>query len=57
MIDLGSKNGIIRELNLRQLDIVVVPYNTSAEDILALSPDGIMISDGPGNPDDVSETI
>lgn len=57
LIDLGSKNGIIRELNLRQLDIVVVPYNTSAEDILALSPDGIMISDGPGNPDDVSETI
>lgn len=57
LIDCGSKNNIIRELNMAKLDLIVVPYNTSAQDILALSPDGIVISDGPGNPMDVQETI
>lgn len=57
LIDCGNKNEIIRELNMHGCDIIVVPYNTSAQDILALSPDGIMISDGPGNPMDVMETI
>lgn len=57
LIDLGSKNEVVRELNMRQLDITVVPYNTSAKDIMALHPDGIVLSDGPGNPENVTETI
>lgn len=57
LIDFGAKNGIVRELNLRRMDITVVPYNTSAEDIMALHPDGIMLSNGPGDPKDVPEAI
>lgn len=57
LLDFGAKNGIVRELNLRRMDITVVPYNTSAEDIMALHPDGIMLSNGPGDPKDVPEAI
>ena len=57
LIDFGMKHGILRELNKRDCDVVVVPYNTSAEDVLAWHPDGIMLSNGPGNPDDVTEGV
>lgn len=57
LIDLGMKSGILRELNGRNCDIVVVPYNISAKEILRQNPDGIMISNGPGDPVDVPETI
>lgn len=57
LIDFGAKNGIIRELNMRRMDITVVPYDTTAEDILALHPDGIMLSNGPGDPKDVPMAI
>ena len=51
------KHGILRELNKRDCDVIVVPYNTSAEEILALHPDGIMLSNGPGNPEDVEGAV
>lgn len=57
LIDFGAKNGIVRELNMRRMDITVVPHNTSAQDIMALHPDGIMLSNGPGDPKDVPEAI
>lgn len=57
LIDLGMKSGILRELNSRDCDIVVVPHNISATEILRQNPDGIMISNGPGDPTDVPETI
>ncbi len=57
LLDFGAKNGIIRELNLRRMDITVVPHDTSAKDIMALHPDGIMLSNGPGDPKDVPEAI
>lgn len=53
LIDFGMKHGILRELNKRDCDVVVVPYNTSAEEILLLKPDGVMLSNGPGDPKDV----
>lgn len=56
-IDCGIKLNIIRSLNKRGGNVIVVPYNTTAEEILALKPDGIFISNGPGNPEDVKETI
>lgn len=37
--------------------MTVVPYDTTAEEILALHPDGVMLSNGPGNPDDVPEAL
>ncbi|WP_041088941.1 carbamoyl phosphate synthase small subunit [Jeotgalibacillus soli] len=57
LVDFGMKHGILRELNQRDCDVVVVPYNTSSKDILSLHPDGIMLSNGPGNPKDVPEAI
>ncbi len=56
-IDCGIKLNIVRSLNKRGGNVIVVPYNTTAEDILALKPDGIFISNGPGDPEDVKETI
>jgi carbamoyl-phosphate synthase small subunit len=57
LMDFGMKHGILRELNKRNCDVVVVPYNTTAEDILRYKPDGVMLSNGPGNPKDVPEAI
>ncbi|MCL7746399.1 carbamoyl phosphate synthase small subunit [Halalkalibacter alkaliphilus] len=57
LVDFGMKHGILRELIARQCDVVVVPYNTSAEEILRLRPDGIMLSNGPGDPVDVPQAI
>lgn len=52
LLDFGSKLGILRELGQRDCDITVVSHNTTAEEILLLNPDGIMLSNGPGNPED-----
>lgn len=57
LMDFGAKHGIIRELSRRHCDLIVVPYNTSAESILALHPDGVMLSNGPGDPKDMVEAI
>ena len=51
------KKNILRSLNRRGCDVTVVPWNTSAEAIRALKPDGVLISNGPGDPTDVPETI
>lgn len=56
-IDYGTKRNIIRELNKRGCNVAVVPLNTRANDILALDPDGIMLSNGPGDPADNTEEI
>ncbi|GAA0299218.1 carbamoyl-phosphate synthase small subunit [Gracilibacillus halotolerans] len=53
LIDYGVKHGILRELTKRNCHVTVVPYNYSAESILRLQPDGILLSNGPGNPKDV----
>ena len=52
LVDYGAKSNIIRSLNERGCDVMVVPANTSAEDILAMAPDGVMLSNGPGDPAD-----
>lgn len=56
-IDCGMKQNIVRSLNRRGCKVIVVPWNTSAEEIKALHPDGIFISNGPGDPTDVPQTI
>ncbi len=56
-IDCGMKRNILREMSARGCRITVVPFNTSAQDILALSPDGLFVSNGPGDPEDVKDTI
>ena len=57
LIDYGKKDNIPRELAKRGCNVAVVPYNTKAEDILALNPDGIMLSNGPGDPSDNTDCI
>ncbi|MDD3371611.1 MAG: glutamine-hydrolyzing carbamoyl-phosphate synthase small subunit [Alphaproteobacteria bacterium] len=49
-IDYGAKNNILRCLVSAGCRVTVVPANTSAEDILALNPDGVFLSNGPGDP-------
>ena len=56
-IDCGMKRNIIRSLNARGCKVTALPWNTSAESIESLHPDGIFISNGPGDPADVPETI
>lgn len=50
LMDFGAKQNIIRELNSRGCNVAVMPYDTKAEDILKLGVDGIMLSNGPGDP-------
>lgn len=57
LIDYGKKDNIPRELAKRGCNVAVVPYNTKAENILKLNPDGIMLSNGPGDPSDNEECI
>jgi len=56
-IDCGMKQNILRSLVARGVKVTVVPWNTKAETIKSLNPDGLLISNGPGNPVDVPETI
>lgn len=50
LIDYGAKKNIIRELVKRDCAVTVLPADTSAEDILNIKPDGVMLSNGPGDP-------
>lgn len=50
LIDYGAKRNIIRELNKRGCTVTAVPATTTAEEILKTNPDGIMLSNGPGDP-------
>ncbi|MFD1397167.1 carbamoyl phosphate synthase small subunit [Kroppenstedtia eburnea] len=57
LMDFGAKYGIQRELIRRGCDVVVVPWDTPAEEMDRLGPDGILLSNGPGNPKDIPEAI
>lgn len=57
MIDLGLKRNIVRSLNKRGMDVYIFPAKSKYEDILAVNPDGIMLSNGPGDPKDCVEEI
>lgn len=56
-IDCGIKKNILRDMNRKGMTVTVVPWNTTGKEILDLNPDGIFISNGPGDPTDVAETI
>lgn len=56
-IDCGIKLNIVRKLNEKGCNVTVVPYNTSAEEIMKMRPDGLFLSNGPGNPEDVAPVI
>ncbi|NLZ49222.1 MAG: glutamine-hydrolyzing carbamoyl-phosphate synthase small subunit [Clostridiales bacterium] len=57
VVDFGVKNSIIKSLKDRDCDITIVPYNTSYKELRNLNPDGVLLSNGPGNPKLVPEGI
>ena len=50
LLDYGAKRNIVRELQKRGCTVTVLPATTSAEEILAADPNGVMLSNGPGDP-------
>ncbi|MFR7523287.1 MAG: carbamoyl phosphate synthase small subunit [Ruminococcus sp.] len=57
LLDLGAKNNIARSLHQRGCQVTIYPASTLAEEILADRPDGIMLSNGPGDPKECTEII
>lgn len=55
LVDFGAKRGIVQELLDRKLKVTTVPSFTEADEIKALDPDGIMLSNGPGDPSILTE--
>ena len=55
--DFGLKRNILRMLTAAGCDVMVVPASTSAAEALALSPDGVFLSNGPGDPEPVSYAV
>ncbi len=56
-IDCGIKYNIIRLMNQKGCNVTIVPYDTTAEEILAFNPDGVFLSNGPGDPLNVTPVI
>ena len=56
-IDCGMKQNIVRSLNGRGCNVTVFPWNTSMEEVERWKPDGIFLSNGPGDPTDVGPVI
>jgi len=56
-IDLGIKRMLLRRLSSLGLDVTVVPSATSASDILAANPDGVFVSNGPGDPEPLEGAV
>ncbi len=50
LVDYGVKHSILRELAARDCNTIVLPYTATAKDILRLKPDGVLLSNGPGDP-------
>ena len=57
LMDFGAKHNIGRELVKRGCNLTVVPAHTTADEIKAMNPDGVMLSNGPGDPSDNTEII
>lgn len=57
LVDCGVKLGIIRNLLARGAEVVLLPYDTSADELMSYEPDGVIVSNGPGDPEVCSEAI
>ena len=57
LIDCGVKRAILQQLEALGAAVTVVPYDASADEVLALEPDAVVISPGPGDPTDLAQTI
>lgn len=57
LIDFGAKNSILRELSRRDCNVIVEPYDVSLRRLESINPDGILLSNGPGNPEEMTDAI
>lgn len=57
VLDLGVKESILAELEARGCDLTIYPYGTKAKTILAAKPDGVFLTNGPGDPEAAGEAI
>ncbi|MGX9758230.1 glutamine-hydrolyzing carbamoyl-phosphate synthase small subunit [Clostridioides difficile] len=57
VVDFGVKNSILDSLKACNCDITVVPAMTTSEEILNINPDLILLSNGPGNPEDINDIV
>jgi len=57
LMDFGAKQNIIENLKQRNCDITIFPYDATYNDIMDISPDGLFLSNGPGDPKAIPETI
>ena len=55
VIDFGIKHSILRELAERDCNCIVLPYTATAQEVLNLHPDGVLLSNGPGDPEEMVE--
>ena len=56
-VDCGIKHNIIRSLNYRGCDVTIVPWNITAGEVEAMQPDGLFLSNGPGDPENAKPVI
>lgn len=56
-IDCGIKNSLVRQLNAVGCNVTVLPYDSTLEDVMSFRPDGVLISNGPGNPAEAAPVI
>ncbi|MDF7639128.1 glutamine-hydrolyzing carbamoyl-phosphate synthase small subunit [Lactobacillus sp. ESL0791] len=57
VIDFGLKHSILRELSKRDCNCIVLPESATAAQVLAYHPDGVLLSNGPGNPEDMPQAV
>ena len=57
LYDFGEKSAIVRELTERGCEVICMPYDSSADEILSLGADGLVVSNGPGAPDENASAI
>ena len=57
VIDCGMKLNMVRSLNNHGCNVTVVPWDTPADTIRSYNPDGVLVSNGPGSPEDVPEVV
>ncbi len=57
VLDIGLKNNILRTLLSKNIEVIVVPYTSNYEKIKSFNPSGVLITNGPGNPTLLTETI
>ncbi|AEV94783.1 carbamoyl phosphate synthase small subunit [Pediococcus claussenii] len=57
VIDFGLKFSILRELGKRNCDVIVMPPDSTADEIIKCNPDGVLLSNGPGDPSDIDDNV